>query len=180
MTGDGRTLADLSLVFLPLSLVSIGGGPAVLAEMQHQAVAIHGWMTEREFLDLFAISRAAPGPGALIATLIGWKAAGWVGAVTASIAFFLPTSFVVYGMAYVWNRWPSRLLQRTVEGGFAPIAPGLVLASAYVMLESAGTPPLAWGAACGVAAWRIWQPDRNPVVLLGLGTAAFVIAKSFI
>jgi len=180
MTGDGRTLAELSLIFLPLSLVSIGGGPAVLAEMQHQAVTVHGWMTEREFLDLFAISRAAPGPGTLIATLIGWKAAGWVGAVTVSIAFFLPTSLVVYGMAYVWSRWPNRLLRQTVEAGFTPIAAGLVLASAYVMLESAGTRPLAWGAACGVAAWRIWQPDRNPFVLLGLGTAAFVIAKSLV
>jgi chromate transporter len=178
MTGDGRTLAELSLVFLPLSLVSIGGGPAVLGEMQHQAVAVHGWMTEREFLDLFAISRAAPGPGALIATLIGWKAAGWLGALTVSIAFFLPTSLVVYGMAYAWRRWPSRLLQQTMEAGFAPIAPGLVLASAYVMLESAGTQPLAWGIACSVAAWRLWQPDRNPIVLLGLGAAAFVIAKS--
>jgi chromate transporter len=173
-------LAELTLVFLPLSLVSIGGGPAVLAEMQHQAVAIHGWMTEREFLDLFAISRAAPGPGALIATLIGWKAAGWVGAVTVSIAFFVPTSLVAYGMAYVWNRWPSRMLQRTVEAGFAPIAPGLVLASAYIMLESSSTRLLAWGAACGVAAWLIWQPDRNPIVSLGLGTAAFVIAKSLV
>jgi chromate transporter len=180
MTGDGRTLAELSLVFLPLSLVSIGGGPAVLAEMQHQAVAIHGWMTEREFLDLFAISRAAPGPGALIAILIGWKAAGWLGALTVSIAFFLPTSLVVYGMAYVWRRWPSRLLQRIVEAGFAPIAPGLVLASSYVMLQSAGTRPLAWAAACSVAAWRMWQPDRNPIVILGFGTAAFVIAKSLI
>jgi chromate transporter len=180
MTGDGRTLAELSLVFLPLSLVSIGGGPAVLGEMQHQAVTVHGWMTEREFLDLFAISRAAPGPGALIATLIGWKAAGWLGAITVSIAFFLPTSLAVYGMAYVWSRWPSRSLQRTVEAGFSPIAPGLVLASAYVMLESAGTRPLAWAAACGVAAWRIWQPDRNPIVLLALGTAAFVIAKSLL
>ena len=115
-----------------------------------------------------------------IATLIGWKAAGWLGAITVSIAFFLPTSLVVYGMAYVWSRWPSRSLQRTVEAGFAPIAPGLVLASAYVMLELAGTRPLAWAAACGVAAWRIWQPDRNPIVLLALGTAAFVIAKSLL
>jgi chromate transporter len=173
-------LAELSLIFLPLSLVSIGGGPAVLAEMQHQAVANHGWMTEREFLDLFAISRAAPGPGALIATLVGWKAAGWAGALTVSIAFFLPTSLVAYGVAYAWNRWPSRSLQRTVEAGFAPIAAGLVLAGAYVMLESASTRPLAWGAALSVAAWRIWEPDRNPVLLLGLGAAAFVIAKSLI
>ena len=54
MAEDSRTLVALVLVFAPLSLVSIGGGPATLAEMQHQAVAVHAWVTQREFADLFA------------------------------------------------------------------------------------------------------------------------------
>jgi chromate transporter len=37
---DSRTLVALVFVFAPLSLVSIGGGPAVFAEMQHQAVVV--------------------------------------------------------------------------------------------------------------------------------------------
>lgn len=79
---------QLIAVFAPLSLLSIGGGQSVIADINQQAVAIHGWMTQREFIDLFAISRAAPGPGSLLATLIGWKEADWAGAVVASLALF--------------------------------------------------------------------------------------------
>jgi chromate transporter len=97
---DSKTLAALAVVFAPLSLVSIGGGASVFAEMQHQAVTVHGWVTQREFEALFAISRAAPGPGALLTTLVGWYADGWAGALVVSLAFFLPSSVLVYGRSH--------------------------------------------------------------------------------
>src|SRR5260370_37999521 len=105
MSEDSRTLAALVISFAPLSLVSIGGGPSVFAEMQHQAVIVHGWMTAREFADLFAISRAAPGPGSTLATLIGWKAAGWSGAGVVSPAFFLPSPLLIFGAGRILNPW---------------------------------------------------------------------------
>jgi chromate transporter len=177
MTPDSRTLEALVLMFLPLSLVSIGGGPSVLAEMQHQAVAVHGWMTSREFGDLFAISRAAPGPGALLATLIGWKAAGWLGALVASLAFFLPTSLIAYAAARFWNRWRGSAWHAAVEHGFAPIAAGLVLAGVFAVLQSESTGLLPWGTAFAVAACRIWRPTLHPLVLLGLGAIVFASAR---
>ena len=76
MPDDFRTLLALVAVFVPLSLLSIGGGASLLADMEHQSVTVHGWTTPREFADLFAISRVAPGPGTMLAALIGWKAAG--------------------------------------------------------------------------------------------------------
>ena len=63
MPDDTRTLLTLALVFVPLSLLSIGGGASLLADMEYQSVTVQGWTTRREFADLFAISRAAPGPG---------------------------------------------------------------------------------------------------------------------
>lgn len=178
MTEDGRTLAALVLIFAPLSLVSIGGGPSVIAEMQHQAVVVQGWMTSREFADLFAISRAAPGPGALLATLIGWQAAGWLGALVVSLAFFLPSSLLVYGAAHIWNRWRGSRWHTAVEAGFAPIAAGLVLAGAFAILRSASAGPLGWGIALLVAACRIWRPHLHPLVLLGLGAVVFATARA--
>ena len=135
---DSRTLVTLLFVFVPLSLVSIGGGPAVFAEMQHEAVVVHGWVTQRQFGDLFAISRAAPGPGALLATLIGWQAAGWLGALVVSLAFFLPSSIVVYVAAHFWNRLRGSAWHSAVEDGFLPIAAGLVLAGAFELSPLAG------------------------------------------
>ena len=179
MGDDGRTLESLLLVFLPLSLVSIGGGPAVLAELQHQSVNVHGWMTQREFSNLFAISRVAPGPGALLATLIGWKAAGWLGALIVTLAFFLPTSLVVYGAARLWHRWRGPVWHSAVEAGFAPVASGLAFAGAFVVLQSQSAVALAWATALGVAACRIYWPDCHPVILLSLGAVGFAIARSF-
>src|SRR5258708_11953407 len=105
MSNDIRTLLALALVFAPLSLLSIGGGASLLAEIEHQSVTIHAWTTQREFADLFAISRAAPGPGTMLSTLIGWQVAGLGGALTATVPLYLPSSRLVYGVARVWGHW---------------------------------------------------------------------------
>jgi chromate transporter len=113
---DGRTLLALTLVFVPLSLLSIGGGASLLAEIEHQSVTVQGGTTQREFADLFAISRAAPGPGTMLSTLIGWKVAGPAGALTATLALYLPSSLLVYGAARLWGRWRGSVWRRSPQG----------------------------------------------------------------
>jgi chromate transporter len=76
---SANRLLGLILVFSPLSILSIGGGQATIPEIQHQTVIVHGWLTNDEFADLFAIARAAPGPSTLIVALIGWQVAGFLG-----------------------------------------------------------------------------------------------------
>jgi chromate transporter len=177
---DSKTLVALLFVFVPLSLVSIGGGPAVFAEMQHEAVAVHGWVTQRQFGDLFAISRAAPGPGALLATLIGWQAAGWLGALVVTLAFFLPSSIAVYVVARFWNRWRGSAWHSALEDGFVPIAAGLVLAGAFTILQSGRTDPLAWGTALCVAGCRLWWPNFHPLIALSVGAAVFAVGRAIV
>ncbi len=50
---DSR-LISLVLTFAPLSLVAFGGGQAIIADIQHQTVSVQGWLSGREFTDLFA------------------------------------------------------------------------------------------------------------------------------
>jgi chromate transporter len=176
MTDDGRTLLTLVLIFVPLSLVSVGGGPAVFAEIQQQAVVIQGWTSEREFAGLFGISRAAPGPGVLLVTLLGWKAAGWAGALVASLAFFVPSSLVIFGVARVWNRYRGSAWHTATEAGFAPIAVGLVFAGALAILWSGHGGGLAWAVAFAVAACRIFRPGVHPLLLLALGAVVFALS----
>jgi chromate transporter len=177
MAADEKTLLTLALVFAPLSLVSIGGGPSVIAEMQHQAVGVHSWTSQREFADLFAIARAAPGPGTLLATLVGFSTAGWLGALVASLAFFVPSSLLVYGVTSVFNRWRGSAWHGAIEAGFAPIAVGLVLAGAVAILDMGRSDLLAWGLALAVAACRLWRPRIHPLVLIGLGAAVYALFK---
>ena len=103
---DRHTAADRRDVRL-LSLLAFGGGAAVLPDMQHQAVDVHHWVTAREFLDMFAMSRAVP-PGSMIVVLVGQRAAGVAGGLVALLAMFGPSSLVAFAVARVWHRAGGR------------------------------------------------------------------------
>src|ERR1700758_4835669 len=129
-----KTLIDLARVFSVLSLLSIGGGSSTLAEMQRQVVLNH-WATAREFLDFYAIARTAPGPGMQLVTLIGWHAAGWRGAIVASIAMFLPSGLLVYLVTSIWGRLADSRGKQAILRGLAPISIGLTFSAALALLR---------------------------------------------
>ncbi len=171
--GSTDSLVALAVVFAPLSLLSFGGGNAVLADIAHQAITVHGWTSEREFADLFALSRAAPGPGSMLATLIGWKAAGIPGALIATIAFYLPSALLVFGAARVWGRWRGSPWHDAVERGVAPIAAGLFLSGGLVVLRASPAGWPVWAAAIVTTAALLRWPGLHPVPLLLGGAALF-------
>ena len=148
---DKDDLAALALIFAPLSLISFGGGATVVAEIEHQTVALHGWLTHRDFVDIFALSRVAPGPGILMISLIGWKVAGWIGALVASFAFYIPSGILVVSASALWRRHRDAVWREKVERGLAPIAIGLIFAGAYSILRAMDGGVLAFGTT-GVAA----------------------------
>lgn len=130
-------LLGLIFVFAPLSLISFGGGQAIVAEMQHQVVDIQQWMSGPQFVDLFALSRAAPGPSTLIAALIGWQVAGFAGSVIATLAIYIPSSLVVYAATRWWHSARESQWRGIIERGLAPVAVGLVFAGALAVMEAA-------------------------------------------
>ncbi|MDD5200323.1 MAG: chromate transporter [Terrimicrobiaceae bacterium] len=134
---NARTLLNLVAVFGSLSILSIGGGNTVLPQMHLDAVKHYGWLTDSQFADVFAISQAAPGPSILIVTLIGYKAAGWIGALVATVAMILPAGLLVYFTARFWNSAKDAAWRHAVEKGFAPLTVGLVLASGVIVAKSA-------------------------------------------
>lgn len=178
MPDDVRTLLALTVVFAPLSLLSIGGGAALLAEIEHQSVGVHAWMTQREFADLFAISRAAPGPGTMLSTLIGWRVAGLPGALTATIALYLPSSVLVFGAARLWGRWRGSVWHSAIERGLAPIAAGLILAGGLAVLRISPGGAAVWLAAALSTAVILLRPLLNPLALFFAGGALFGIADA--
>ncbi len=125
----------LIAIFVPFSLMSIGGGSAIMSGMQHESVVVHGWISPREFIDLFAVSRAAPGPGIMLATLIGWKVAGWLGAFVASMAMFLPSSLLCYAVVRLSNTHRDKTWHKVVREGLAPVGVGLMFAGAVAIFR---------------------------------------------
>ena len=171
---DNIALALLA-VFVPFSLVSFGGGTSIIAGIQHQSVDVHHWLTNREFVDLFAISRAAPGPGLLLSSLVGWHVWGWPGAIIATLAIFVPSSLVCYAVAMVWRRYRGHRWHRALEEGLTPVGIGLVLAGAVSVLRVSGGGALAWLLALATAALLTWRPKLHPLLVFAFGGAFFVV-----
>ena len=169
----GQLLLAILAVFAPLSFATIGGGQSIISELHRQSVTEQGWMTEDTFTTLFALSRLAPGPGALIVTLIGWQVAGWQGALLASAAIFVPSSLLLYGIARLWARHRGARWQRAIERGLAPIAAGLILSAALTILEAARGGALAWVIA-GLSTAALLATRISPFVLLTGGAVAFL------
>jgi len=166
-------LLALATVFVPLSVVTIGGGSAVVADIQRQVVDVHHWLTQTEFVNDFAIARMAPGPGSLLVTLIGWQVAGFWGAVVATLSIFGPTAFLIYGVAHLWSRYRGARWQKALEAGLRPLAAGMILAAVYVLLQALDGGWLARGIA--LLSTAVLMTTRiNPLVLLAGGAAGFV------
>src|SRR5438067_9261993 len=173
MRGVGDTLVALGVVFAPLSLLSFGGGNAVIADIAQQAINVQGWTSEREFADLFALSRAAPGPGSMLAALIGWKAAGIGGAAVATLAFYLPSAALVLGVARLWGRWRGSVWHTAVERGMAPIAAGLFLSGGIAVLRVSPGGPAVWIAAGVATALLLGWRRLHPLWLFAASGALF-------
>ena len=139
------TYVQLVILFGSLSLMSIGGGNAVLPEMHLRAVNQNHWVNNAQFADLFSISQTAPGPSILIVGMIGYAAGlpvggvlgGIIGGVVATIAMVLPAASLVYGITLFWQRAEESKWRIAVEKGFAPLTVGLILASSLVMSRAA-------------------------------------------
>ena len=137
MKADGDVLLTLAVQFSIMSLLALGGANAVVPEMHRQAVELNGWMNEREFTDMFAISQAAPGPNVMLVTLIGYHVAGIAGAIVTTLAMCGPTAVLAHFLGKIWDRFRDAPWRVAVQAGVVPISVGLVGASAIVLTRAA-------------------------------------------
>jgi chromate transporter len=171
------TLVQLFWLFALLSMVAFGGGAGVIPDIQRAAVDVHHWMTAKEFLDLFAISRAAPGPGSLVAVLVGQKAAGLPGAAVSFVAMFAPSSLVVFVVARFWNRAARKPWRAVVERALAPIGIGMTFATGLSLARGTEHGPLSF-AITAASTLAFAFTSIHPLVLLAIGASALLLAGS--
>ncbi|WP_029112993.1 chromate transporter [Mycobacterium sp. URHB0044] len=139
------TYLQIIALFGTLSLLSIGGGNAVLPEMHLRAVHDHRWLTDSQFADVFSISQTAPGPSILIVAMVGYAAGlpvggvpgAILGGVIATAAMVIPAASLVYVITQFWQRAQDSKWRIAVERGFAPLTVGLILATSLVMSRAA-------------------------------------------
>jgi chromate transporter len=178
-----RTLLQLAGLFSTLSLSAFGGGKVVLPSMHLAACNEYHWMTSQQFVDLFSISMAAPGPSMMVVTLVGLKAclpygmaAAILGALVATVAMFLPSSLLVYFASDWWDHWKESPWRHSIMDAILPVSTGLILAATWIIAKtSIHSVPTA---VMGVIALLLMLFTRiNPVLMMG---AAGLISWSFL
>ncbi len=80
-------------VLLTAGALVFGTGLAILPFLQSQFVEQLHWIKATEFLDALAFAQLTPGPVLIIVTFLGYRVAGLLGALFATILVFLPGFF---------------------------------------------------------------------------------------
>ena len=133
-----------------LSSISFGGFPTVLPDVRNFVVVTHGWVTDQEFANFFAMAQAIPGPNMiLMMSFVGWKVWGIPGAAASALATFGPPCAMYFTAYRLWDRFRDAPWQRLVRRGVVPVTIGLVIASGTVMARAADTE---WRAAAATIA----------------------------
>src|SRR5580698_9510297 len=98
---NGRGAGEVFRAFLKLGCTSFGGPVAHLGYFQNEFVARRKWIDEEAYADLIALCQFLPGPASSqVGLALGWRRAGWSGALAAWLGFTLPSAALMAAFAY--------------------------------------------------------------------------------
>jgi chromate transporter len=163
-------LIELTLYFMLLSLISVGGMPSVLPELQRYVVDVKGWIAPEEFIQIFAVGQAAPGPNMLIVCLIGWQVGGLGGALLALAGMCGPAAVLAWWVADLWDRFKGSPWRTAIQRAIAPIVVGFILSGGFI-LATPGTPDWRLWAIAAASAAAMLLSKLNPLWFLAAGGA---------
>ena len=162
-------LLEIALYFSLLSLISVGGLSSVLPEVQRIVIDVEHWVTPEQFIQLYAVGQASPGPNILVVSLIGWKAAGLAGALVALIAMCGPAAALSYWVAGLWDRFKDSDWRKAIQRAMVPLVSGLTLSGGFVLATPGNVPDWRLWLIAAVSACGMLFTKRNPLWLLAAG-----------
>lgn len=123
-----------------LSMFTFGGGYVIVPLMEKKFVNELGWIDEDEMLNLIAIGQSAPGPIAVnTSILIGYRMAGFYGAMVTVLGTILPPLVIMTGLAYIYLAVRDNALVNNVllgmQAGVAAIIVNVVINMALRIIK---------------------------------------------
>jgi chromate transporter len=138
-----KSLFNLFITLFKIGLFTFGGGYAMIAVLQRELVERKKWIEQEEFLDLIAIAESTPGPIAInSATYIGYKVAGVLGSVFATLGMVLPSFIIIYLISLVFDKFLSFVFVQYAFRGIQACIAFLILSAGFKMFKSLKKTPL--------------------------------------
>lgn len=133
--------------YLKIGFFGFGGGYAMLALIENEIVT-PGWITEKMFTDIVAISQMTPGPiGINSATYIGYTAPleampgaspalGILGSVICTLIVVLPSFLLVIYAGHFIRRHRNSEIIEGIFRGLRPVVIGLIASAALILMNN--------------------------------------------
>ena len=124
-------LLTLSTIFLRTGAATFGGGFVMVPLLEAEVVNTHHWLTHQEFADATALGQLTPGPVLITATFIGYRVAGTLGALFATLSVFLPAFCMTLIAGSYLRRFRANRQVQAFLRGVTPAVVGLLVAAAW-------------------------------------------------
>ncbi|MEO7507076.1 MAG: chromate efflux transporter, partial [Pyrinomonadaceae bacterium] len=168
-------LLAIGSIFLRIGAASFGGGFVTLPLIETEVVQHYHWMAHQEFADATALAQITPGPVLIVATFIGYRVAGTLGALTATICVFLPAFVFTLVAGSSLRRFRANRQVQSFLRGVTPAVVGMLI-SAALSIGRAGYYHWSGLLVTVVAGLVIWRFRPNVVWVMFGGGALGVLA----
>ena len=129
-------LIDLFLTFAKIGMFTFGGGYAMIPVIENNCVERKQWITHDEMMDVTVIAESTPGPIAInCATFTGYKKAGFMGALVATVGIVLPSFVVIYLISMLLDNFLELTIIVNAFKGIKIAVGLLILDAAITMLK---------------------------------------------
>jgi chromate transporter len=153
--------------FLVLSLLSIGGAITVVPDMHRVLVSQMGLLNDAQFSSSIAIAQASPGPNVLFVAVMGYQAAGLLGALATLSGIMIPSTTLALAAARWGHARRDWMAVRAFRAGMAPLVIALMLATAWIL--SVEGPGWRTAAVTLAAALLVWRTRLHLLLLVAAG-----------
>lgn len=167
---------SVSFIFLRIGAVTFGGGFVMIPEIENEVVNSHHWLTHQEFADATALGQITPGPVLIMATFVGYRVAGLLGALFSTLCVFLPSFLMTIAAGSSFRRFRTNRQMQAFLRGVAPAVTGLLVAAAWSVARS-GIHTFIGGAMALIILVILLRYRPNAFwVLMGAGVFRFLLA----
>lgn len=129
-----KLLIELFITFIKIGLFTFGGGYAMISVIENDCVKQKEWITDDELMNLTVIAESTPGPIAInCATFTGYKKAGIIGSIAATLGVILPSFAVIYLISIFFDNFLEVTIIANAFRGIK-IAVGILILDAAVSM----------------------------------------------
>jgi len=174
------SLLQLARAWIVVATQSFGGGPASLLLIRRELVERRGWLTQRQFLEDYALSKMGLGINLItMSGLIGARIAGRAGSAVSVASFILPAAAITLALTGGYLVVRDNVFVQAALAGAGPAAAGMTAGFAFNLARQSARRgrrsaiDFAYGVAVFVAGYAF---NVSPIGLIPLGVVIGAIA----